>query len=56
MKDSMKKVWLWLHKVGNQKEALDFLIEFILKLITFSYRQPKALIFFNDYEELEAIK
>lgn len=55
LKDRMKNVKQWFHKVKDDKEKKDFIFDFINKLITSTDSNPRVVIFFNDKKNLEAI-
>ncbi|KAL4472432.1 hypothetical protein ABPG74_018381 [Tetrahymena malaccensis] len=60
LKDRMKNVKQWFHKVQSDQEKKDFIFDFIKKLIEDTTAQPKVVIFFNEksyllkvFEELQ---
>ncbi|EAS05776.1 DEAD/DEAH-box helicase (macronuclear) [Tetrahymena thermophila SB210] len=52
LKDRMKNVKQWFHKVKSDQEKRDFIFDFIKKLIEDTDAQPKVVIFFNEKKYL----
>lgn len=55
LKDRMKNVKQWFHKVSSDKEKKDFIFDFIKRLIENTDTKPRVVIFFNEKKNLEAV-